>query len=426
VAAPPSPYAPGIISEERLPPQPAGRVSVFLFATFAMTVATSELYRYWLGSSALMTGHASSVGVASALISLPGVTIWLWAYLSDRVGLLGRRREGYLLLAGLMMAIVWLVLAFASQYIIVWTATALATGLATSVSRAAILGALAEIGQRRATTGGLAAVQVGVAQLAGIAMLPAGYYLLSDSIRWSAGVAAGLMLALALFIAVLWDAEPPVSSPKVASPSLVTIPAFLRSRAFWASVVLLAFAGMATVPDLVMARTLSTQEFGAFREGSLWLTPAITIGAASVYLLVCRRLRFGLLLRFALLAKAIALVVHALAPHVIGQALPPSVPMARAAGDGLTKIALLDLALRAAPRGREAFGAILLAGVPSIVALPAGLIESALGISASSAAWFGTGAAIAATGAVSLLAREIGWAREGRLAPEAPMLGSPS
>ena len=421
----PSPYAPGIIADERLPPRPAGRASVFLVATFAMTVATSGLYRFWSGRAPLMTGHSSSIAAAMALVSLPGMLALLWAYLSDRVGLLGTRREGYLLLASMMMVIVWLGLAFGSQNYLVWIVTALPTGLAAAITRAAIVGALAEIGQRRSATGGLAAAYAGLSVLAEMAVLPATYFL-SGSITWTSGVMVGLMLALALMIAVLWDSDAPAHPPASPWAAPVTIPGFLRSRAFWGSVAVLILAGVATVPDYLMARLESTEEYRAYWQASQWKTPAITIGIAGAYLLLCRRIRFDLLLRFALFAKAIALAVHALVAHASWLELPFSVLLIRALGNGLTMIALIDLTLRAAPRGREAFGAVLLAGLPGVITLAAGAVEfTALDSGVGSVAWFGAGAAVAATLAVSLLPREIGHAREGRRAPESPMVGSP-
>lgn len=422
----PSPYAPGIISTERVPPRPPGRVSVFLVATFAMTVATSGLYRFWSGRMMMMTGGLASASIATALAGLPAVLILLWAYLSDRVGLLGTRREGYVLLSSLMMAIVWLALAFGRHLHLVWMATALPTGLAAAVSRAAIIGALAEIGRRRAATSRLAAAHVGLTELAEIAVLPATILFMFSSIAWAAGVAVGLMLALAFLIVVLGDGDAVAPPPAVPRSPPVTIVRFLRSWPFWASAALLAFAGAATVPEMVLTRTLTPDEMSAYWTTAQWKTTVVMIGVVSVYLLICRRLRFDQLLRFALIAKAIGLAVHALITHATGQALPMSAVMARAAGDGLATVALLDLAFRVAPPGREAFGAILLAGLAGIVTLLAGLIELALGTSVGSVTWFATGAAIAAALAVSLLPPEIAEAREGRHALEDPVLGSPS
>jgi hypothetical protein len=151
-----------------------------------------------------------------------------------------------------------------------------------------------------------------------------------------------------------------------------------------------------------------------------WTTHALEVAAAAFYLLACRHLRFGLLLRLALLADAAALAVHALVSRGWDLSLVDPALMVRAIGDGLADIALLDLAMRLAPRGREAFVAILLAGIPKLVASMSAPIIVDMNASLPHAAMFATAAAIAAAIAVSLLPRPIVEARDGRV------VGSPS
>ena len=103
----PSPYAPGLVSDEpAAPPRPAGRPVIFLVATFVTTLLVSGLWRLWASRGRESTG-SSNAGFAT-LSSVPAALMLLWAYLSDAVPLGGTRREGYLLVAVLMMAAAWL------------------------------------------------------------------------------------------------------------------------------------------------------------------------------------------------------------------------------------------------------------------------------------------------------------------------------
>lgn len=166
----PSPYAPGIIADEKLPPRPAGRPAVFLAAAFIIAIVSSEwLSGLWLESGDLDVAiERGKLTLLNMVGFVPGLLILLWAYLTDAVPVWGTRREGYLLLTGLMMALVWLVLVFTSNHFAVWVVAAVQLNLGASVSRAAIVGALAEIGRRRAATGRLTAGYIGLNQLAAL------------------------------------------------------------------------------------------------------------------------------------------------------------------------------------------------------------------------------------------------------------------
>ena len=124
--------------------------------------------------------------------------------------------------------------------------------------------------------------------------------------------------------------------------------------------------------------------------------------AAGIYLFACRRLRFATLLRLALGLKGLALVLFWLALRA-GAEQATLALITPTAGDALATVALIDLAMRAAPRGREAFGFILLAGFPHVVTSLFGSTTFMVHASLGGVAWFGAGAAVAAIAAVSLL-----------------------
>jgi len=326
------------------------------------------------------------------------------------------------------MGAAWLVVA-AAPGPLAWVAVAAPFGLATAFARPAILGALAEIGRRRAATGRLAAAHVSLAQLAELVLLPATLPMALTSLWLPAGVAAGLALAVVVLIVALSSGEMP--APGMPPPAVVGIPRFLRSRAFWTSTAVLACAGLATVPQTLLWPQLRAADGGPIGSWALrWTMPASTGAGALVYLVTCRRLPFAGLLRVALLVKAGTLAVQALTATNLAAGTVDLVLHARAVADGLAAAAVLDLVLRAAPRGREAFGSILLLGVSGVLtALVASLATSLSAVTALSLggmAWFATCAASAGAIAVWLLPASIVELRESRRGHrERRMIGSP-
>jgi len=416
----PSPYTPGIIGDERPPPRPAGRAVVFLVATFVMAIVTSELWQEWSRRAMVINGSTASVNAVVGLASLPGVLILLWAYLSDAVPLWGTRREGYLMLACLVAAVAWLAVAVANGHHIAWLVAAVPLGFAASMSRAAIAGALTEIGQRRAATGAYAASRTALVSLASLASQPLlvwSAWAAYASIWLIAGVAAGLALAVLGLTATLSDTAAPVLAP----PPPVTIGRFLRSRALWTAVPLLVCAGIARVPQgLLMLELRETHADRFLMLFPGWEGPAVAIAAAVVYLLASRRVGFAPLLGLALLAKAAALAALALAYNGMAEGPLRLALLAQAACHGLAIVAILDLAMRMAPTGREAFGVVLVAGVPNVLTTAVDTVAISLQVPAGRLAWFAAGAALAAAIAVRLLPREITDRPVGRMVVSPP------
>ena len=407
----PSPYAPGIISEEQAPPRPAGRASVLIMATFAMTlVSSTALWFPWARRSMLVSGRRSVLELAISAAPLSGALILVWAYLSDRVAVWGTRREGYLLLSGLTMAVTWVVLAFLGLRDVAWLVAAVEFGVATSVTRAAVAGGLAEIGQRRAITGRLAAANVTAARAAAlVASLTILFGI--ESFPLVAGIAAGLSLAVVVLIVTLTDQGP---RPVPAAVSPVTIPQFLRSRSFWSSAAFLTIAGLATMPRAIIASRLATPVvFGRLQ----WVESVATIAGALGYMFVCGRLSLRNVLRIGLIADALVLIAF---ERTLRAGAPGGLDVgatALAVCDGVIIAALFDLVLRAAPRGREAFGTILLGGFPVFAGLLVSTLAGVLELSPGAVTWFAASAAIAGAFAVSLLPSALVGTRDGERPP---------
>jgi hypothetical protein len=416
----PSPYAPGIISEERVPPRPAGRPVVFVLATLVMTLVTTTSFWWgWARRSTLVSGHARSMlNLFSRAAWVSGLLILVWAYLSDRVSLWGTRREGYLLLCSLTMAITWVVLAVLGTQDIAWLLAAVEFGVATSVARAAVTGGLAEIGQRRAATGRLAASNVIAARMAVLAAAPLAAVFGFAPLPVTAGIAAALQAGLVILIITLSDdGTRPADGPAITP---VTIPQFLRSRTFWSVVAFLFVAGLATVPPEPLASRVWATQAGGVRALSVklrWIHGAATVLGAVAYLFLCRRAALRTLLRIGLFAGAVVLIAFERTLQSGSQGAVDIAVAAIAACDGIVIVACFDLVLRAAPHGREAFGAILMGGFPVFAGSLVSSFADTLEASASGAVWFAASAAIAAALAVSLLPRPLVTTRDGERAP---------
>jgi MFS family permease len=417
VADAPSPYAPGIISDERTPPRPAGRAVVFLLATFAMTVVTTELWKIAGMRGMIMTGHRSTVQSALGLSAMPALLIPLWAYLVDRFPLLGTRREGYVMLSCLLTIPAWLALALGGAEYGTWLAVAVPMGFAGSLSRAVVAGALAEIGHRRAATGRLAAAHAAMLVLATIAVQPV-MWVTDLSIAWMAGIAAGLALSVVLLTAILSNDDAPEPAPEPPPETRARRPRFFLSRRFWALVPLLVCGAIATVPQTLLTWRVRATHDTSF--GTWQLQQVAAIAAAVGYALLCRRMRVATLMRLVFFVKALVLVAGGRV-LLFGETRELDATLVGlAAADGLTAVAVLDLAMRAAPPRREAFGVVLVVSVQSLTALfwNAGVVWRQSTVAGT--AWIAAGAAIAAALAVSLVPRSIMEAREGRVVVSPP------
>jgi hypothetical protein len=270
------------------------------------------------------------------------------------------------------------------------------------------LGGLAEIGQRRRATGRLAAASIGIVQLAVMATSLASPEL--TSLWTTAGVAAGLSLALILLFVVRGDDTDPPTAPD-ASPERPSILRFLRSRAFWSSAALSALAGAAVSPRGLFRGGGATETFGPGWSVNAAIGVDVLLIAA-LYLLCCRRVRFGVLLRATLAIKVVALIVHL-------RAGSPATHLMHGAANSLLSVALCHLVLRTAPRGREAFGAGVLGSVTAVIAFVVDQIETVTQMSVARGVWFAAAAGLLAALAVSLLPKAITETADGQV------LGSP-
>jgi hypothetical protein len=400
----PSPYAPGKLPDEPAVARPAGRAIVFLWAIAASAIAgPGVLWRPW--TLTMMREHLHD-GWFSAFTELGAVLPLgapLLAYLCDRVPVLGTRREGHLLLASLVSAGAWLLAAFGPRSEGLWLATTIAFGVATVMATAATKGALAEIGQRRGATGRLAAADLAITSAAGFAITPLVGSLYDRPLAWTGGVGAGLALSVVLAVVFLSQAQEGTGSQPPAEPAprqRTGLRAFPGRRTFWVAAAMVTLAEASRL-GVWMPRELSPlQTLEALAKARLFDTVS-AIAALAAYALVCRRARPRILMPLCLLAAAAGRAAFGAAGG------SPLGAVAGGLGGGLGYAAIGDLALRVCPRGREAFGYMLLMLprplLPAV--LPALLLGGGGAVQATTAV--ASGALVLAAAMVALLPREV-------------------
>jgi len=205
--------------------------------------------------------------------------------------------------------------------------------------------------------------------------------------------------------------DPRLSPAPDASLERPSILRFLRSRAFWSSTAVSALAGAAMSPRGLFGGDGAPDTFGPGWSVRAAIGLDVLLVAA-VYLLCCRRVRFGVLLRATLATKVVALIVHL-------RAGSPATHLVHAAANSLLSVALCDLVLRAAPRGREAFGAGVLGSVTAVIAFFVPAVQTFVHVPVALGAWFAAGAALVGALVVSLVPKSITGTSDGQV------IGSP-
>jgi hypothetical protein len=357
-----SPYAPPMAAGSGRPAvRPPGSALVFLWALFAIALTgPGVLWTPWFKAT-FDEGDAapalSLVGLAATLPVLPALLAPVWAYLSDRLPVMGTRREGYLVLGGTLAVAGWAAAPLLPATPSVWLADGALLYLATNMVRVIAHGALAEIGQLRRCTGLLAAGQVGLLPLGGLAAAPLLEVVMPRPIGWTAAVGAAAALSVVLLAMLL--PEPAGGAGGAQSPAAVTLPSWLGSRRCWGPMLVAVCAAPTGLRDSTQLLILTA----SFTDELRWrghVVEALAVpSAAAVYLLLCRRSPLRLTLPLAIAIEGATLLAL-----LLWQAGAPGFLIAKLAtslGAGFAASARMDLILRAVPRGREATGMVLLA-----------------------------------------------------------------
>jgi hypothetical protein len=282
-------------------------------------------------------------------------------FLTDRVRLFGTRREGYLIVGGVLSVLAWL----AAGWLPLAAARAMAIlsvlNLGQSVVMTAARGGLTDHARRLGATGVLAAGSIIVSGLAGAVSSAVPSFIES---RVEAAV-YGALLSVSIVVAA---ALPGPLSSAGSEPPPDRFGSYLVSRRFWSVAVVNGLAFAASIPKAWLGGGGS--DLIKVPREVLWRGSAImTLGEIVVgigYALACRRVAPRILLPLGILAMAGATLAYLAVPATSG--LPTALAFAvMSIGKALAVIALLDVTLRSVPHGNEAVGYMLASWAPEAI-----------------------------------------------------------
>lgn len=310
--------------------------------------------------------------------------------ITDSFPLFGTRRKSYLLISTILAVLAWAGLYFTPhQYNkLLWITLVINVCM---VMASTVIGAyMVEIAQAFSGSGRLVAVRNAVEQLTLIIAGPAAGFLGGVAFGWTAAVCGGVMFLL-VPLTLLFLHEPYRKVPKRdsvngevsasahsgAAKLLAEIVTIAKARYVWAAAGLMALFYMA--PGLSTALFYKQQNdlhLDTQGQGSLQLIGAIAgIAGALTYGFVCRRWNLRALL---LIGLALATVGS------LGYLCYYSIPNAQKieAFNGFcyaaAELSIMDLAIRATPKGSEAFGFSLLMSVRNFALFGTDWVGSAM------------------------------------------------
>jgi len=344
----------------------------------------------------------------------------------DSFPILGTRRRGYLILAGVIAGLTWSLFAVAPRSYAAFFWLMVILNAAMVIASTSLGGILVEAGQEGSATGRLASVRYAIDGVINVIAGPLGGWLATRAFGWTAGLGAMLLFSLVPITMALVK-EPRVARRNLAvwSATAVQLRLIVRSRTMWAASALLLFVFMA--PGFGIAMTYYQQDVLQFSTQLIGRLQALAgiggIAATALYAYLCRKLRLKPLLLGGILLNAISSLLY------LWYRSPQSAAIIDFANGFLAILGVLplfDLAARATPKGSESFGYALLLSIYNIavfaISYPLGswlyeLPSSGWHHNLNRLIWLNAGTSLVALVLVPFLPRILISKREGEKAP---------
>jgi predicted MFS family arabinose efflux permease len=291
---------------------------------------------------------------------------WLWAtfawnikpiagVFSDAFPLFGTRRRHYLILSSVIAAISWIALALVPKTYAPLLIAACMANTFLVIGSTVMGGLMVEAGQKFGASGRITSLRNLVQSVVSLGNGVLGGYLATKAFGWTAGIAAGFLIALVTTsVLVLKEPVGAKKRTEVLQNAKQQLIAILRSPTLWMAGIFLALVYISpgfSTPLLYWQKDLLKFDtpFIGFLET---VEGATGIVGSVLYLALCRRVQLRALLPisialhaagtllFLFYSKSSAIPIHAVYGFVVV----------------CSELALMDLAVRATPRGCEALG----------------------------------------------------------------------
>jgi predicted MFS family arabinose efflux permease len=294
----------------------------------------------------------------------------IFGILTDAFPLFGSRRKSYLIAGASLAALSWVVLFFTPhQYSkLLWACIAINVFM---VATSTVVGGyMVEAAQASSGSGRLTSVRNLAEQLCLLIIGPAGGFLAGIAFGWTAGACAcAILLVVPGTMLLLREPHDPVRSQNVFKDAVKQLGTFVTAKTMWAAAGFMALFYFA--PGIATALFYKQQNelhFTTQTQGLLQLLGGLfgVAGAAFYGAFACRRYRFRTLLLWCM-----ALAVAADVGYLFYSSLSHAEFIEGFNGFAYTlaEVALMDLAVRATPRGSEGLGFSLMMSVRNFALL---------------------------------------------------------
>jgi len=298
---------------------------------------------------------------AQSLATFMFVSTFAWnvkpvaGLLSDAFPLFGTRRRHYMIVGAGLAALSWFALGIIPHRYEWFLVVAIAANAFMVMASTVMGGLMVEAGQQYSVSGRITSIRQAVQSAVSLGNGILGGYLATVAFGWTAGIATGLLLTLAI-ATVFVLREPPHAawSRQVLHHAAAQLRTLVRSWTLWAAGIFLALVYITpgfTTPLLYRQTGVlgfSTPYIGLMET----IEGASGLAGAAVYAIVCRRLTLRRLLFVAIATNALGTLLYL----VYGHRTAPAIHGVSGLVGIWSELALMDLAVRATPRGCESLG----------------------------------------------------------------------
>jgi hypothetical protein len=302
---------------------------------------------------------------AQALAAFMLIATFAWnvkpiaGILSDAFPLFGTRRRHYMLFGAGLAALCWFLTGIVPRSYWPLLLTTFGANMFMVIASTVMGGLMVEAGQKYGISGRITSIRQALQSIVSVGNGVLGGYLAAVSFGWTVGIATGLLVVLAV-VTFFTLTEPPHGTPRhdVLRDAGQQIRTLARSWPLWAAGIFLALVYISpgfTTPLLYLQT--DTLKFSMPYIGLMETIEGVTgLGGALIYALLCRRFNLRQLLIAAIAANAVFTLSYlAYSGH--------TAPLIHGLGGFVlicSELALMDLAVRATPRGCESLGFALM------------------------------------------------------------------